>query len=302
MSFTLHAPAKINWFLFILGKRQDGYHDISSLMQCVSLYDTLRFEEWDGLDVVMESPNIEGVRNPNIEGVRSPRLEENLVYRAAALLREETGTKKGVRITLTKEIPISAGLGGGSSDAVQTLIGLNRLWGLDLENGKLGELALRLGSDTLFFLNGHAALIEGRGERVSPVEMEKSYPIVLVNPGFGISTKWAYANAELTKKTNDIKLLIQAVRTGDFSLLRSGGYKPLRFSGGNDFTGPVMRRYPVLGFLKERLMENGALYAEMSGSGPTVFGVFKDAEEAETARKAVIARGSEWARVVETLV
>jgi 4-diphosphocytidyl-2-C-methyl-D-erythritol kinase len=265
------------------------------------------------------------MESPDIEGVRNPTLEENLVYRAAVLLREETGTKKGARITLTKEIPLSAGLGGGSSDAVQTLIGLDRLWGLNLGKGKLGELALRLGSDTLFFLDGPAALIEGRGERVAPVEMEKSYPIVLLNPGFGVSTKWAYSQgapcpdiggarspAELTKKPNDIKLLIRAVRTGDFSLLRSRGYEPLRFSGGNDFTVPVTGRYPVLRQFKERLRENGALYAEMSGSGPTVFGVFKDAEGAEAARKAVIAEGfvtpiaegfvTPWARVVETLV
>jgi 4-diphosphocytidyl-2-C-methyl-D-erythritol kinase len=277
MKVTLRAPAKINWFLSVLGKRNDGYHDIVSPMQCVSLFDVLDFEDSDRIELAseMDIPS-----------------EENLVYRAAALLREHSSYKGGARITLRKEIPSAAGLGGGSSDAACTLIGLNRLWGLGKEKEELMQLAAELGSDVPFFISGPLALIEGRGERVSPLAVAGTMTVLLVNPGVPVSTAWAYGayEPELTKKEVDIKLFCQALAGKDFSSLQRMVF--------NDLERPVISRYPAVAGIRERLTANGAAISCMSGSGPTVYGVFRsEAQAAEAAAK----MGEHWRRVVQTL-
>ncbi|MBI4822842.1 MAG: 4-(cytidine 5'-diphospho)-2-C-methyl-D-erythritol kinase [Nitrospirae bacterium] len=278
---TLKAPAKINWFLFVKGKRQDGYHDILSLVQCISLYDSLTLEEsaqTDDIEVITDSPI---------------PYRENLVYKAAIALKERASIEKGARITLKKDIPISAGLGGGSSDAAYTLMGLNKLWRLSLNKMEIYELAISLGSDVPFFLDGYCALIEGRGEKVTPTPLQAFHTLLLLKPNIEVSSSSAYSDLgslELTKPAGNIKLLIQILDTGDFSSLKSVAR--------NDLENPVIRRHPILKEMKERLEESGAVFSAMSGSGPTVFGVFNDPKDAERARNAIPAH---WSRVVRTL-
>jgi 4-diphosphocytidyl-2-C-methyl-D-erythritol kinase len=277
MRISLKAPAKINWFLSVLNKREDGYHNIISSMQCVDLFDLLCFEEdedirvWSDLDVP---------------------VEENLVYKAAVLLKKVSSYKYGARIELKKNIPVAAGLGGGSSDAAYTLIGLNRLWGLDLDKRTLLDLASELGSDVPFFLSGRLSLVEGRGEKVTELKTEASAVMLLVKPQVSVSTSWAYNSykTKLTKKAIDIKLFCQAFRVKDYAFLRDTVF--------NDLEQVVISKYPVIGEIKRMLLQNGALFSLMSGSGSTVFGVFRTSEEAVEASKGL---QGEWCRVVRTL-
>lgn len=278
--FTLKTPAKINWFLSVLRKREDGYHEISSLMQSVALYDYLAFEQSEEIGIITDA---------------EIPLEENLVYKAAILVKERLSVKKGAVITLRKEIPMSAGLGGGSSDAACTLEGLNRLWGLELSKDELAGLGGMLGSDIPFFFKGPFAAVEGRGEIVTPLNANTPNIILLVKPDMSVSTKWAYSEMnrllpELTKKENNIKLFSQALDMQDF--------KSIAAMMKNDLEIPVIREFQVIGELKDRMLANGARASLMSGSGPTVFGVFDSRGAAE---KAAEAMKPNWCRVVETL-
>jgi len=277
MKISLKAPAKINWFLSVLNKREDGYHNIISPMQCVDLFDTLSFEEAEELHVLSD--------------LDIP-AEMNLVHKAAVLLKKVSLHKSGAMIELKKNIPVAAGLGGGSSDAAYTLIGLNRLWGLNFDKGVLMRLAAELGSDVPFFLAGPLALIEGRGERVTELNTEGSMIILLVKPEIAVSTSWAYNLFEtrLTKKPVDIKLFCQALVRKNFAFLRDTVF--------NDLEDVVIRRFPVISDIKRRLAQDGALLSLMSGSGSAVFGVFNTKEEAVRASKNM---PGQWCRVVRTL-
>jgi 4-diphosphocytidyl-2-C-methyl-D-erythritol kinase len=285
-SFSLKAPAKINWFLKVIGKRDDGYHNIISLMQCIRLYDDLVFEHAD---------TIEAVSDLDIPP------DDNLVYKAASLLKQYTSYRKGAKIILHKDIPLGAGLGGGSSDAAYTLLGLNMLWGLKLNNEEISSIGAEIGSDVPFFLNGPFAIVEGRGEKVSPFKINSSTVLLLVKPPISVSTVWAYASFDklrihgghvkpLTKKTFDIKLVCQAFKKQDFASLST--------MLSNDLEKVIIDRYSVVGEIKNRLLERGVVISAMSGSGPTVFGVFESKEEALSAAKEM---GSNWCRVVTTI-
>lgn len=279
---SISAPAKINWFLRVEDKRGDGYHNIASLMQFVTLHDSIALEE---------SGDIEVLTNTALP------VHENLVFKAAMMLKETTGTERGAKISLKKEIPISAGLGGGSSDAAAVLKGLNQFWGLNLSFNELSGLSAGLGSDVPFFLGGPSALIKGKGEEVTPVVFKKPYNILLVKPAFGISSAWAYKEFDactdsrgLTKKDNNIKLFCHALDSGDFSFLSD---IPV-----NDLERVVFREYPLLRDIKQELLVNGALFSAMSGSGSTVFGVFDSLQEAEKAGKKML---QYWCRTVKTI-
>jgi 4-diphosphocytidyl-2-C-methyl-D-erythritol kinase len=219
--------------------------------------------------------------------------EQNLAYRAGILLRDYSGCGKGAAIRLIKEIPAAAGLGGGSSDGAAVLSALNLLWGLHLPVEELRDLAARLGSDVPFFIDGCMALAEGRGERLSPLPDCGTVPLVLVKPDIGVSTAWAYGiyEPELTKKFIDIKLFCRALQRKDFVSLRQMAH--------NDLERAVMRNIPVIAGIKRQLLGSGAALAAMSGSGPTVFGVFEKREAAEAAAARF---GTHWCTVVETLV
>jgi 4-diphosphocytidyl-2-C-methyl-D-erythritol kinase len=275
--FSLKAHAKINWFLLVLGKREDGYHNIQSLMQRITLSDSLTFEESEDVEVVT--------------GAAIPQ-DENLVFKATMALKAGAGVRKGARITLEKRIPIASGLGGGSSDAACALKGLNTLWGLGLGEREIMELSSGLGSDVPFFLGSPSALAEGRGEILTPVRLDVPATLLLVKPHAGVSAAWAYSEvAELTKTRYNIKIFTRAYEKGDFSSLG----KMMQ----NDLEGPVFRKYPEVRNLKEKLLESGALASVMSGSGTMVLGVFRSKEEARRAEGSIKAH---WSAVVETLL
>lgn len=279
---TLSAPAKINWFLNVLYRRDDGYHDIVSLMQCITLNDTLMMEHSDTVEIITDA---------------AIPMEDNLVYKAAMLMKEKAGIKSGVRVTLKKEIPVAAGLGGGSSDAAISIMGLGRLWNLDMTQDELVRIGRALGSDVPFFFHGPVSVIEGRGEIVSPVKVNRSYPVLLVKPPVNVSTAWAYtefdkvsSSRKVLTKGNNVKLFSQAFEKGDFSLLSS--------IQRNDLDALVVRRFPAIGEIKQSLMKRGALFSAMSGSGPTVFGVFDSEEKALEAMGYMLPN---WCRVVKTV-
>lgn len=265
---SLRAPAKINWFLRVLSRRDDGYHDIVSVMQCVSLFDEIAFER-------SESVIVEGMDIP---------LTENLVYRAAVALKRFASYRGGARIAVKKKIPIAAGLGGGSSDAAFTLKGLNALWGLGVPLEDLESIGSRIGSDVPFFFHVPLALVEGRGERTTGYPARSSLWLVLAKPAVGVSTSWAYAafdkiSSTLTKPCPDIKLFCHALDERDVRTLS-------RFLV-NDLESVVLGKYPAVGEIKRLLLEHGAAASLMSGSGPTVFGVFGAREAAEKAHGAL---------------
>jgi 4-diphosphocytidyl-2-C-methyl-D-erythritol kinase len=279
MSFVLNAPAKINWFLSVTGRRDDGYHNIQTLMQCIGLYDSITFAEDSNISVSCSMPELSG--------------EDNLVLRAAKLLRERTGTERGARLLLEKHIPVAAGLGGGSSDAAYTLIGLDRLWNTGLDRKSLSEIGAEIGSDVPFFIDDVCAVAEGRGEVITSIPAPPVLDLLLVNPGIPVSSGWAYRSLQigLTKKPVDIKLFCQSLDRKDFDSLRSLLV--------NDLEIPVIERHPVIGRIRESLYEHGAVAAAMSGSGSTVFGLFRTEDDA---RNASVHMAPYWCRAVKTLI
>jgi|WetSurSiteA1Bulk_404760.scaffolds.fasta_scaffold00133_7 4-diphosphocytidyl-2-C-methyl-D-erythritol kinase len=294
-AFSLRAPAKINWFLKIREKRSDGYHSIQSLMQCVTLYDTLCFERTAAIELECDQ---------NIP------VSDNLVYKAACLLKECTTYRKGARITVKKNIPVGAGLGGGSSNAACALMGLNTLWGLNLAANALRDLGARIGSDVPFFFDTPCSFVEGRGETSTPVSLDQSATLLLVKPPLSVSTAWAYDafdqkrisegdtgtlslsfDEKLKKKPLDIKLFCQALSKRDFATLTE--------MQENALENVVIARHPIVQEIKERLLDGGAVMSAMSGSGPTVFGVFEDRDRAE---QAAVTMSPSWCCIVETLI
>jgi 4-diphosphocytidyl-2-C-methyl-D-erythritol kinase len=290
---TLYAPAKINWALFVLDRRDDGYHNIISLMQCIDLFDTLTFELSDGAIEVLSDFGV-------------PQ-EENLVYKAALLIKQYAGEKAGARITLRKIIPVEAGLGGGSSDAACTISALNALWGIGLDDTTLQSIGGQIGSDVPFFFHRPMAFVQGRGEIVTGLEIERPYTLLLVKPPQSIQTHHAYrelalkranltgkVTAKLTKieeKQNNIKLLYEALRQGDIASISAFCL--------NDIEEVVFERYPEVAQVQRNLMNKGAVIARMSGSGSTVFGLFKDRQRAIGAMNMF---SRYWHRLVETLI
>lgn len=282
-SLAVKAPAKINWSLFVLDKREDGYHNILSLMHCVSLYDLLEFELSDRI---------------TLECCFDLPCEQNLVFKAASLLADYSSVKAGARITLKKEIPSGAGLGGGSSDAAYTLMALNTLWDLGLGKDELKALGAGLGSDVPFFFDGPLAIAEGRGERLTSLPVLKSYVLLLVKADCSISTAWAYSEVGKkrdTRKEIGDKTAIHIIHRS----LAAGDIYSLAAIAHNDFEDVVMPRYPVIREVKERLIGGGAVMALMSGSGSTVFGLFDDEKVALNAAR----RFSHYfCRVAKTLI
>lgn len=270
MALKVLSPAKVNLFLRVLGKRPDGYHDIYSLMQPVSLFDEIDIEAGDGEGISISSDN------PAL-----PLGAENLAHRAASAFLKKLGKTKSVSIRIKKRIPVGAGLGGGSSNAASVLMGLNELTGAGFDEASLMELGSVLGSDVPFFILKSGALAKGRGTELKRVKLPE-FGYILVNPGYHVSTAWVYGNLGLTKKLENNKLTYSAESFGDG--LEAGG---LLY---NDLESVTLKEHPDLAEYKSILVENGALGALMSGSGPTVFGVYKDGESAQKAYADVKAR------------
>lgn len=263
---TLKAPAKINLFLKILKRRPDGYHEIESLMQKVALFDILHLSR-QGECISLSCP-----------GSTVPEDQGNLVYRAAAAFFSTTGIAPGVRIVLEKNIPVAAGLGGGSSDAAAVLLGLNRLLAAELEPECLMDIGLHLGADVPFFLQNYSgAVATGIGADLQKAQPISDSWVLLVNPGFAVSTKWAYENFPLTSCANAYILARGRKMTGDLHIVPPGLFEEI----GNDLEAVTINRYPEIGDIKKELKKAGAVAALMSGSGPTVFGLFCGREEAQ---------------------
>jgi len=266
-SLTLKAPAKINLYLKVLSRRPDGYHDIESVMQKITLFDILSLTR-EGTAVSLTCP-----------GSEIPENRENLVYRAAEIFFATAGIDPGVKIVLEKNIPVAAGLGGGSSDAATALLGLNRLFGVALGFERLLEIGLQLGADVPFFLYDYSAAVAGGiGEKLEKAGPIQEHWIVLVNPGFAVSTKWVYENFPLTSCSNPYILARGRKMVRDFHTVQPGLLEEL----GNDLETVTLNRYPEIGYIKKELKKAGAVTALMSGSGPTVFGLFTGKKEAQS--------------------
>ena len=253
------APAKINLFLRVLRKRADGYHDIVSLMQKITLYDELIFSH-RSKGIILNCP-----------GSDLPSSEDNLVFRAAKSIFAYTNYPSGVEITLTKKIPLAAGLGGGSSDAATTLMALNKICSFNLKKNELMKLGAKIGADVPFFIFGNNALASGVGDKLKVLPDLPQVNLVLIKPRFELSTKMVYENLNLrlTRGKNNYSIP-RFLKMGDI-------IRELH----NDLESVSLKMHPELNDLKQMLLRHGALGALMSGSGPTVFGIFRDGKEAK---------------------
>ena len=283
-ALRVRCPAKINLGLWILGRRPDGYHEIDTILQTVAHEDKL-----------LLTPSSSGF-SIDVRGLSIPGPGPNIVERAWSLLETEGHLPRGagIRVHLTKRIPAGGGLGGGSSDAAGFLAGVNRLFRLELSEQTLEGLCSRLGADVTFLLRGGTARATGRGDRVRHLCPISQTWVVLATPPVAISTTWAYEQVRnrLTPEGSGANLLAAAIARGDLD----GVVEAMR----NDFEDVILPRYPEIDELKRLLRSNGAVGAQLSGSGSTVFGIARSREEANRAAKAVD-RSIAAIRVVRTL-
>lgn len=285
MILTLPSFAKINWTLEILGKRPDGYHELRTLLQTVSVADELTFElAGQGIEIHCDHPDV-------------PCDETNLVHRAATLLDEFTGAGKGVRITINKQLPVAAGIGGGSSNAAVTLIALQKLWNVPIAPRDLFSLGAKLGADVPFFFIGGTCLGVGRGDEIYPLADINEEFLLLVNAGIAVPTRDVYANLppELTKQSAVAKMPL-SLEAAYAAIARPGESLPLS----NDLESPVFVRHPLLIEIKERLKRTGARGVLMSGSGSTIFAIFDSADERDGANRDLSNAGL-WSASARTL-
>ena len=258
---ALESYAKINLALDILYKRDDGYHEINTIMQQIDLKDRVVIRNKDsGIDIQCNNKDVPIDRN-------------NLVYKAWEKIREKTGINRGVGIIIDKKIPIAAGLAGGSSNGGAVLKGLNLLWDLNLSDEELMEIGKEIGADVPFCIMGGTAWARGIGEKLTKLKGFSGYNILLANVGIPVSTEWVYKNMDLKSihKRIDIEKVIKYMEEGN--LLKLGQ------SIENVMESVVMTKYPQVKMVKEDMIKFGALGSLMSGSGPTVFGLFDDEEK-----------------------
>ena len=260
---TVEANAKINLTLDILGKRPDGFHEVAMVMQTIGLHDTL----------VMEKTERDIELSINVPWLKAD--EKNLAWRAAELIRQEYGLEGGVRIELTKRIPVAAGLAGGSADAAAVLKGMNDLYGLQLDEEKLCELGARLGSDIPFCIMGGTMLATGRGEVLTRLSDMPETWVVLAKPRISVSTAWAYQNYDEqgADRHPDNEAIKQAIDRGN--------RKAVAGLLCNVLESVTIKKYDVIAEYKQMMLDKGAMASMMSGSGPTVFALAKNREQAE---------------------
>ncbi|MFZ5968817.1 MAG: 4-(cytidine 5'-diphospho)-2-C-methyl-D-erythritol kinase [Bacillota bacterium] len=261
----LKARAKINISLDVLGKRPDGYHEVRMIMQQIDLYDEIVIQEIQ-----------QGIRvRSNLDFL--PCDEGNLAYRAARLMQQTYGINKGVEIFIQKQIPVAAGLAGGSTDAAAVLTGLNQLWNIGASKQELMNVGLKLGADVPFCILGGAALAEGIGEKLTAIDGLENVWIVLSKPNLGVSTAEVYKNLELEKieKHPDTEAIMEAMKNNQLQKVASNLCNVLESVTEN--------LCPIVKDIKRRMLEYQALGSLMSGSGPTVFGIYKDYQKAKNA-------------------
>jgi 4-diphosphocytidyl-2-C-methyl-D-erythritol kinase len=259
----IRCPAKVNLFLKVLGRRSDGYHEIQTVMQTVTLFDELKIlRQRSGVSLTCSGEDFEG----------SP--ENNLAFKAADLFLKKGYGSGGVRIELKKNIPIAAGLGGGSSDAACCLLALNELFRGGVSEVELKSLAAQLGSDAPFFIEGGTALCTGRGEIVQPLRPAAQFSGILLVPKTSLRTTEMYASLKPGDFHGpDVELMLRAVEAGDLSRISSALF--------NSFQRVAFQKVPELVDLKIKLEQLGSVGVVLSGSGPSLFGVFASAPEAE---------------------
>ena len=276
---SLKALAKINLGLDVVRRREDGYHEVRMIMQTIHLYDRLDIKR-------TQEPGIQIQTNLSF----LPVNENNLIYKAAKLLMDEFSITDGVSVKLDKRIPVAAGMAGGSTDAAAMLIGVNRLFSLGLTKRQLMERGVQIGADVPYCIMRGTALAEGIGEALSPLPPMVKCPVLIAKPSISVSTKFVYQNLKLDDTTihPDIDRLIDDIKAKNLHDIAA--------HMGNVLETVTIPNYPVIDEIKKHMLSNGAVGAMMSGSGPTVFGLFDDEDTAKKAYKAM--RSSHLARQV----
>lgn len=276
---SLKALAKINLGLDVVRRREDGYHEVRMIMQTIHLYDRLDIKRTKELGIQIQT---------NLSFL--PVNENNLIYKAAKLLMDEFSITDGVSVKLDKRIPVAAGMAGGSTDAAAMLIGVNRLFSLGLTKRELMERGVQIGADVPYCIMRGTALAEGIGEALSPLPPMVKCPVLIAKPSISVSTKFVYQNLKLDDTTihPDIDRLIDDIKAKNLHDIAA--------HMGNVLETVTIPNYPVIDEIKKHMLSNGAVGAMMSGSGPTVFGLFDDEDTAKKAYKAM--RSSHLARQV----
>ena len=265
---TIKTYGKINLYLEVIKKRDDGYHELQMVMQSVGLYDRVSVKELEKDEIILNT------NSPYI-----PKDEGNIGVQAAKLIKEEYNINKGVEITIDKKIPVAAGLAGGSANAAGVLKGLNELWNLNLTQGKLRDLGLQLGADVPFSVMEGAAVAEGIGERLTPIAGLKNTWIVLCKPGISVSTPEVYKALDVSALESRplSKEFLQAIENRDLRFVSKNMYNALE--------QVTLKKHRSIEEIKKKMMQYNAIGTMMTGSGPTVFGIFKDQERAKKAAR-----------------
>ena len=271
---SVKALAKINLGLDVIRRREDGYHEVCMVMQTIHLYDRLDIMKNRSGNITMET---------NLSFL--PTNENNLVYKAAKLLCDEFDIKDGIHVNLQKRIPVAAGMAGGSTDAAAVLYGVNKIFDLGLSTQDLMDRGVKIGADVPYCIMRGTALAEGIGEKLSPLPPMVKCPVLIAKPAINVSTKFVYENLKLDANTvhPNMQQLISDIKEKDLNKIAR--------DMGNVLESVTIPAYPIIADIKEYMMEHGAVGAMMSGSGPTVFGLYDDENTAQAAFEAIKASG-----------
>ena len=271
---SVKALAKINLGLDVIRRREDGYHEVCMVMQTIHLYDRLEISKNQSGNITMET---------NLSFL--PTNENNLVYKAAKLLCDEFAIKDGIHVNLQKRIPVAAGMAGGSTDAAAVLYGVNKIFDLGLSQQDLMERGVKIGADVPYCIMRGTALAEGIGEKLSPLPPMVKCPVLIAKPAINVSTKFVYENLKLDDTTvhPDMQQLLADIKEKDLHKIAK--------DMGNVLESVTIPAYPIIAEIKEHMMEHGAVGSMMSGSGPTVFGLFENEDTAKAAYEAMKASG-----------
>ena len=278
---VIDAPAKINLSLDVIGKRENGYHDVRMIMQQISLHDTITITVEENGNKGSCADGASGLITVGTNSGELPVNEDNLVYKAAKLIMDECRISKPVRIFIDKHIPIAAGLAGGSSDAAAVLKGMNSLFDLKLKDERLKDIGVRIGADVPYCITGGTALAEGIGEVLTPLPSIPDCFILIAKPGISVSTGYVYTAFD------SLEDKIHPDVDGMISTINEGNLQGMAALLCNSLEGVTQEEYPVIKEIKRLMLDNGAMGALMSGSGPTVFGLYRDKESALAGADAV---------------
>ncbi len=266
-SLNLKCRAKINLSIDVLGKREDDYHLVEMIMQTIDLYDNVNIQEIDS-GIIIDSDNKD-----------VPTDSRNIAYKAADLIKRKFGIDKGVKIVINKNIPVAAGLAGGSTNAAAVLVGLNEMWNLKLNQNQLMELGLNLGADVPFCILGGSAIAKGIGEDLTRIKGLEHVKLLICKPNIMVSTKWVYQNLDMdaVSKRPDTKTILNNLEENDVQALAK--------NMSNVLENVTENEYKQIEEIKKKMIEHNAVGSMMSGSGPTVFGIFNDLEYAQLAKE-----------------